>query len=115
MRFFRFVANPLSPEVALGTVTIRMHFQLTGQMIYATFIDLGASVSWVKVPDADMGQWGAVVDFLKSGLGGPPPYLFFQEGIPLVPEANVPLWSSQLQPYSNAPEIMPAPWPVLQT
>lgn len=115
MRYFRVTLNPLSAIVLSGpggnSCSIRMRFALTDQMIYATFVDGG----WVAVEDADMGQWGAVADFLNSGPDTIPPYLLMQEGVPQgVPLASIPLWSDHLVPYDASPAAQPVIWPATE-
>lgn len=111
MRYFRFTANPLSGVVVNGVVTLRLRFALTNQMLYTTFVD-GALIA---VPDQDMGQWGGPTDLLYDfDVSEGTQYLLFQETVPQVALELIPLWSSQLRPYSTDPGVLPIAWPELQ-
>lgn len=110
MRYYRFTANPLDSIVVNGTVTLRLRYALTDEMIYATFVD----GSLIAVPDEDMGAWGGPTDLLYYfDVGEGTQYLLFQETAPQVALEQIPLWSSQLRPYSTDPGVLPIAWPAV--
>jgi hypothetical protein len=110
MRYFRVVLNPLSPEVLAGpggnSVVVRMRHALTNQMTYSTFKDGG----YVAVPDGEVGAWaGAADSVVMEPLGAA--YRMWQESAPQFDPSSIPLWTSQLVPYSTDPQVQPTPWP----
>lgn len=109
MRYYRFTANPQDSIVVNGVVTQRLRFALTNEMIYSTFVD-GALIA---VPDQDMGAWGGPTDLLYYfNITTGAQYLLFQETAPQLPDLGViPLWSSQLRPWSTDPQVLPIAWP----
>ncbi len=76
MRYFRFVANPLSPVVNNGSVELRLQMLMSQQMIFRNFSD----GEWFAIDDQEMGTFGVHLDFLTDDDGPDGPYKFFQEG-----------------------------------
>lgn len=124
MRYFRVTLNPADPYVIGGpggdSVLLRLPVRLPPQgfvgeqMYYAEFRDGG----YLKVPDDEMGNAGPALDTVTLGLDAPlSPYPMFQESaLPLgAVDADIPLWSTQLQPLVEPPAAMPPAtvWPVL--
>jgi hypothetical protein len=114
VRYFSVVLNPQSPEVLAGpggnSVVVRMRHELEPggpKMTYCTFVDGG----YVAVPDQEMGRWAGAADtVVLDPINNP--YRMWQESVPQIQDLGaIPVWTTQLVPYSTDPQVQPTPWP----